>query len=126
MSETYRRWKAGAGTSLLAQRPQKLSGPVSVSVRLNPPDKRRRDLDNAGFKAIIDLLVEHQVIEADDSRIVRRIEAEWADSGEPCTVTVLPVLHATRSEASFQRIVAEGAFDGLSSSARVFKTKVVG
>lgn len=115
MSETYRRWKAGAGTSLLAQRPQKLTGAVSVSVRLNPPDKRRRDLDNAGFKAIIDLLVEHQVIEADDSRIVRRIEAEWADSGEPCTVNVqrLPVVPAS-SEDAFKRMVEAGGFDGLS------------
>lgn len=109
MSAAYRDWRAVAGTELMAQRPKKLTGPVSISVWLNPPDKRRRDLDNAGFKAIIDLLVEHRVIEADDSRIVRRIEAEWVDSGDPCTVAVAPV----RSEDSFQRIVEAGAFNGL-------------
>lgn len=88
LSEDYRKWRDAAGWALKGQKPAKFSGPVAVSVSLVPPDKRRRDLDNVGFKAVIDLLVKHGVIEADDSRIVRRIEAEWAREGEPCVVTV--------------------------------------
>lgn len=88
LSEAYRAWRDEAGWTLQAQRPAKISGPVTIAVSLVPPDKRRRDLDNCGFKAIIDLLVKHEIIDADDSRIVRRIEAEWAVSGDPCTVSV--------------------------------------
>lgn len=88
LSERYRKWKAEAGTSLMAQRPKKLTGPVTVLVELNPKDKRRRDIDNAGFKAVLDLLVSMRVIEADDSRCVREITGRWVDTGEPCTVFV--------------------------------------
>jgi Holliday junction resolvase RusA-like endonuclease len=88
LSENYRKWRDEAGWGMKAQRPGKVSGPVSVSVSLVAPDKRRRDLDNVGFKAVIDLLVTHQIIEADDSTCVRKIEAEWASSGAPCTVHV--------------------------------------
>jgi crossover junction endodeoxyribonuclease RusA len=88
MSEAYRKWREAAGWRVVELRPGKVLGPVSISVSLVAPDKRRRDIDNVGFKAVIDLLVKHQIIEADDSRIVRKIQAEWASSGAPCTVTV--------------------------------------
>jgi crossover junction endodeoxyribonuclease RusA len=87
ISERYRAWKLSAGKELLSQRPGKLKGPVSVTVELTPPDNRVRDLDNTGFKAVLDLLVAHQIIEADDSRIVREITARWS-TGLPCVVTV--------------------------------------
>jgi crossover junction endodeoxyribonuclease RusA len=88
LSEKYRMWRDMAGLLLISQRPAKIAGPVAISVQLTPPDKRRRDLDNCGFKAVIDLLVSHQIIEADDSTIVRRIEAEWVEDGPGCVVTV--------------------------------------
>lgn len=88
LSAGYRAWKTEAGTELMIQRPKKHAGPVSVEVALCPPDKRRRDIDNAGFKAVLDLLVTHQIIEADDSTIVRSIKASWVDAGPPCTVYV--------------------------------------
>lgn len=88
MSAKYREWRDEAGWGMAAQRAGKVQGPVSVSVSLVAPDKRKRDLDNVGFKAVIDLLVSHQIIEADDSTCVRKIEAEWASSGAPCTVTI--------------------------------------
>lgn len=91
LSEKYRLWRDEAGWRLKEQRPARLSGPVAVSVALVAPDKRRRDLDNVGFKAVIDLMVKHEIIEADDSRIVRRIEAEWLEAGDPCTVIVRSV-----------------------------------
>lgn len=88
LSAGYRDWKRHAGLELMIQRPKKHAGPVSVEVALCPPDKRRRDIDNAGFKAVLDLLVTHQIIEADDSTIVRSIKASWVDAGPPCTVIV--------------------------------------
>ena len=90
LSAAYRAWKAEAGAELIQQRPKKHTGPVSVEVALCPPDKRLRDIDNAGFKAVLDLLVTHQIIEADDSTIVRSIRASWVDSGPPCVVYVEP------------------------------------
>lgn len=91
LSEKYRLWRDEAGWMVASQRPGKIAGPVSISVKLCAPDKRRRDLDNVGFKAVIDLLVSHQIIEADDSRIVRKIQAEWALKGDPCRVEILPI-----------------------------------
>jgi Holliday junction resolvase RusA-like endonuclease len=88
LSAEYRRWKNAAGTMLTVQRPRKRLGKVSVTVELCAPDQRRRDIDNAGFKACLDLLVAHQIIEGDDSRFVRSVTAKWVDSGDPCTVFV--------------------------------------
>lgn len=88
LSERYRKWKAEAGLTLMAQRPKKVKGPVSVLVELRPPNKRRRDIDNVGFKAVLDLLVAMQIIEADDGRCVKEITGRWVETGEPCLVTV--------------------------------------
>lgn len=88
LSENYRQWRDDAGWALKAQHPLKILGPVAIEVELTAPDKRRRDLDNVGFKAICDLLVKHEIIEADDSRIVRKIQAAWVNQGDPCTVTI--------------------------------------
>jgi Holliday junction resolvase RusA-like endonuclease len=72
----------------MSQRPRKFAGQVSVEVQLCPPNKRRRDIDNAGFKAVLDLLVSHQIIQGDDSTFVRSIKASWVDDGQACTVFV--------------------------------------
>ena len=95
LSEKYRKWRDEAGWLLRAQNPKRLSGAVSVAVMLVPPDKRVRDLDNAGFKACIDLLVRHELIEGDDWRYVKRIAAEWSEDGPPCVVTVEPYTSMT-------------------------------
>lgn len=88
MSEAYRRWKREAGLTLLSQRPKKVLGKVSVSVQLCAPDKRRRDADNAGTKALLDLLVAHQIIEADDNRFLKEIKVAWVENAPPCLVTI--------------------------------------
>ena len=90
LSAAYRRWKNEAGAALLSQRPEKHPGPVHVAVAIRPKDKRRRDIDNTGFKAVLDLLTAHQIIVDDDSRYVRSISAHWADDGPPCLVTITP------------------------------------
>lgn len=80
LSEDYRKWRDLAGWELLGQKPKKVKGPVSVLIELYPPDKRSRDADNY-IKAPLDLLVAHQIIEADDSRFLRSITASWVDVG---------------------------------------------
>jgi Holliday junction resolvase RusA-like endonuclease len=61
------------GWHLQAQRPKKHSGAVSIEIVLGPPSKnRRRDLDNH-VKAVLDLLVAHQVLSDDSLDVVRSI-----------------------------------------------------
>jgi crossover junction endodeoxyribonuclease RusA len=91
LSEKYRKWKSEAGLTLISQRPRKMPGKVAVSVELCAPDKRRRDADNAGTKALLDLLVSHQIIEADDSRFLKEIKVVWVDQGDPCRVSIRPI-----------------------------------
>lgn len=86
-SENYRRWKKEAGWLLLSQKPQRFTGPVRVSVELNPPNRRVFDLDNRN-KALLDLLVTHQVVPDDNSKFVRSVSVSVVDGGAPCTVTV--------------------------------------
>ena len=89
LSEAYRNWRDEAGWMLKQQRPAKVAGPVAVLVELKAPDKRRRDVDNAGFKACLDLLVSHQIIQGDDSRYVREVTARWIEDGEPRAVVTV-------------------------------------
>lgn len=85
-SAAYKAWAIEAGYAVNRASPVK--GPVTVSVQLSPPNKRKRDADNS-LKPILDLLVKHGVIEADDWSIVRSVSAEWAEPGNrPCVVTV--------------------------------------
>lgn len=89
-SARYRAWIEHAGLQLNSQHPAKIVGPVHIRLDLVAPDARKRDADNL-LKPVIDLLVTHQIISADDSTIVRWAHPEWADSGEPCTVTVTAI-----------------------------------
>jgi crossover junction endodeoxyribonuclease RusA len=73
-SDRYTQSQQDAGWELKAQRPGRVEGAVEVSIALGRPDNRKRDLDNAG-KAVMDLLVAHQVIE-DDSQVMR-ISSGW-------------------------------------------------
>lgn len=83
-AERYVKWANAAGWDLKAARPEPVSGPVSVSILLGRPDKRKRDLDGLA-KAPLDLLVKHGVI-SDDS-MVQSLTLTWAKvSG--CVVTV--------------------------------------
>jgi len=75
-SKEYQSWLTSAGWELKAQRPGQVEGEVAVSIALGrPADNRKRDLDNAAGKAVMDLLVAHQVI-SDDS-LVTSITSCW-------------------------------------------------
>jgi crossover junction endodeoxyribonuclease RusA len=84
-SKTYAARRETAGSELLTQRPKRIAGPVSVTIVAGRPDRRRRDIDNLG-KAVLDLLVAHQVI-ADDSLVVS-LASSWDTTITPGRVTV--------------------------------------
>jgi Holliday junction resolvase RusA-like endonuclease len=81
-SKPYTHWKVEADRYLLQQKGEGLRLPdvpwgthLSIETRLNPPDKRRRDLDNVGAKAILDRMVEWGVIM--DDVLVQKIVMMW-------------------------------------------------
>lgn len=88
-TKEYARWAGVAGWELKAQRPRKFTGPVEVVVELNPPTRHALDLDNRN-KALLDLLVTHQVIPDDSTKFVRSVTAKVVETGAPCTVIVRP------------------------------------
>ena len=68
LSKNGRLYKQQAVMDMLVQKVEKRkSDSYTVYIRAYPPDKRKRDLDNA-FKAILDSLVEYGAIQ-DDSLI---------------------------------------------------------
>jgi Holliday junction resolvase RusA-like endonuclease len=83
----YVSWLNAAGWELKAQLrpplPQKVPGKVEIEIRMRQPSASA-DCDNR-FKAAIDLLVLHQVI--DDDRHVVAASIRWAPV-EKCIVTV--------------------------------------
>ena len=89
-TKEYDRWRGVAGWELQAQRPKKFTAPVEVIVELNPPTKHALDLDNRN-KALLDLLVTHQVIPDDSTKYVRSVTAKLVATGGPCTVIVRSV-----------------------------------
>ena len=83
----YRAWRTQALWEIRVQRVRPVTGAVSVHIRLVAPDRRRRDADNA-LKAVLDVLKAAGIIEDDSGAYVRRVSSEWAETGEPCTVTI--------------------------------------
>lgn len=86
-SRDYAAWRKEAGWTLQAQRPPKFRGPVAIGIELHAPHARRYDLDNKS-KALLDLLVIHEVIPDDNSDRVRELTVKRVDVGAPCTVIV--------------------------------------
>jgi Holliday junction resolvase RusA-like endonuclease len=88
VTRRYKEWRVEAGYELIRQRPGRFLGPVAITLALHEPN-RTSDLDNR-IKPVLDLLVEHQVIENDDSRYVRRLSAEWDNSVSGVRVSIEP------------------------------------
>lgn len=63
-SEKYVAWIKEAGWHIKIAKPVQIKGQFSASIVLNPPDKRRIDLDGR-IKAILDLAQTYQLIEND-------------------------------------------------------------
>jgi len=86
-SRDYTAWRKEAGWTLQAQRPPKFKGAVTIGIELCPAHSRRYDLDNRS-KALLDLLVTHNVIADDNADVVREVSVKRVDGGAPCTVIV--------------------------------------
>lgn len=101
-TERYRTWKQAAGwdmrqAMMARNNPPPLEGEVQVFITLCKPDRRKRDLDGMA-KAIIDQLVEHQVI-ADDSQVTW-LRLAWSETGPAATVMVEPALPREERQAA--------------------------
>lgn len=83
----YKAWQEEALWTIKAQKPAKMSGQVSVYVRLVAPDKRHRDAGNVD-KAVCDILVKAGIITDDSNRYVKRLTYEWVEYGPPCIVLI--------------------------------------
>lgn len=83
----YRKWAEAAGWQIIAQRPERHVGPVSVSVEVEDAGPLA-DADNL-LKALMDLLVSYKIIEADHRKIVRKVSIEWA-AVSGCVVSIEP------------------------------------
>lgn len=64
LSPAYKAWRALAHAELMGQRPQKVDGPYRLSLVVNRPDRRRRDLSNI-VKPVEDLLQAAGIIRDD-------------------------------------------------------------
>ncbi len=69
ISRTGRAFRAEVVAILARRRVLMLEGPLEIKIELHPPDRRRRDVDNA-LKSLLDAL-QHGGVYADDSQIVR-------------------------------------------------------
>lgn len=80
-SKAYRNWLAAAYGQWLVQRSQcrdrHIQGNYGLQIIFNPPDKRRRDLDNLG-KVCNDFAQAARII--DDDRYCRRLLLEYGDA----------------------------------------------
>lgn len=86
-SDRYKSYGREAWAMIAQQKPQKIKGPVSISICLVAPDKRKRDGDNL-LKCIFDTLKNNGVIEDDNRFIVQRFSVTWWHDGPPCVVLV--------------------------------------
>lgn len=105
LSPRYRKWRAEAGWQLKAQTKARIAGPVHIRIALKAPDRKRRDADNLS-KGVVDLLVQHGIIEADDSRIVLWVHPEWVEDGPPCTVIVTAAKREAWMAPAAERLTA--------------------
>ncbi len=84
-TDAYRAWLENAGHAINVQGKKRICGPVSLSIGLVRPDKRKRDLSNT-IKSVEDLLVSMGVIE--DDSLVQKLSVQWVSGDAPCTVII--------------------------------------
>lgn len=80
----YEAWRENAAWELKAQNPKPVLTRAVVDIDLE--DARRGDCDNRA-KPVLDLLVEHGVLQGDDKKHVRRVSIGW-EPIKGCRVTI--------------------------------------
>lgn len=78
-SERYNAWRKSAGWELIAQKPDRMAGPVVINYEITT--KATGDPDNY-LKALNDILVTHRIIEGDGPNIVKRIDVKLSSDVE--------------------------------------------
>jgi len=90
ISREGRRFRRSVCARLAVRKAQPMTGRVAVHVTAHPPDRRRRDLDNA-MKALLDALAHGGVYE-DDGQIDRiEIERGEVAPGGKVVVRITPM-----------------------------------
>lgn len=72
----YKQWRHTAGWELKLQRVKPFAVPVRIAITLPDRSGRAPDIDNTA-KALIDLLVDHQIIRSDDKSVLRELWLRW-------------------------------------------------
>lgn len=88
-SKEYDLWITECIILIRQQRIKKITGKYELLIRAVRPDKRRRDIDNIGGKAVNDLLRHAGIV--DDDCLCETITCKWVTSGPPLCVTVTPL-----------------------------------
>lgn len=91
-TQQYRDWQTSAAWKLLADKPPRVPGPIKVSFEYEEKHGRR-DLDNL-LKAVLDLLVKHNIIDGDHRTVLRGITASWSNKVHGVRVTIEPAAAA--------------------------------
>ncbi len=88
-TEEYSDWIELAGIDINSQKPKAVTGPVQVWLYIEDSDRTGGDADNR-LKPVLDLLVTHQIIKADDKSVVRSVHALWSAETRGCRVSIRP------------------------------------
>lgn len=85
-TQQYKDWQTAAAWKLLADKPGRVPGPVKITL-VYEEKHGRRDLDNL-LKAVLDLLVKHNVIDGDHRTVLRAISASWSNAVTGVRITI--------------------------------------
>jgi Holliday junction resolvase RusA-like endonuclease len=94
-TQQYRDWQTAAAWRLLADKPGRVPGPVKITL-VYEEKNGRRDLDNL-LKAVLDLLVKHNVIDGDHRTVLREISAKWSANVQGVRITITPAVKVERA-----------------------------
>lgn len=83
---SYEAWILHAGHVLNRARVPTFSEPVKVRMSF-PEPKGRADLDGKP-KAILDLLVRHEILPDDNNKHVRELHLKWCEPGDLCRIEI--------------------------------------
>jgi hypothetical protein len=87
-SAEYMAWLDECDKVVRAAKPQPVKGSYKLLVRAVRPDKRRRDIDNIGSKAINDMLQHTGIVE--DDCLCEAVLCKWVSSGPDTVVNIIP------------------------------------
>ena len=97
ISPEYMAWRNEAQGVLYGYNPlPRILGPVAVCMDCGET-KGLSDLDGR-WKAVLDLLVRHEIIQNDDRRYVRLLLATWNKDRKDCRVTITTMSEQAKAE----------------------------